>query len=94
MPCDCENSECLDVLIDRCADDITLPLIADETETWRVVIEFNGIFLSEYVEVTDGEAIVIPNNLNENYRHTMKIYNADGNLFNDTCYIIHTQIIV
>lgn len=94
MPCECENTECLEVVIDRCEEDITLPLLADETETWRVVIEFNGISISNYVEVTDGESIVIPNNLNENYRHTLKIYDADDNLFNDTCYIIHSSITV
>lgn len=94
MPCSCEHTECLRVAIDRCDDatTIALPLNATATGTWRSVVEFNGISRSESIAVTNGQPIVISNNLNENYEHVLKLFQADRALFNDTCYLLKTSI--
>jgi hypothetical protein len=91
MACNCIEYQCIDVDHDPCNNNISLPLDADETGTWAVQIEFNGTWIRLNIEVTEGEAIVIPNVLNEHYVHTIRLLNSGKELFNDTCYKLMTK---
>lgn len=93
MACNCETYSCLDVDFDPCSDGVELPLVADETGTWTVLIEFNGTWVRLSIEVEDGENIVIPNVLNEFYVHTIRLLNTEKELFNDVCYKLRTQTV-
>lgn len=86
MACNCIEYQCLDIDYDLCDNDITLPLNADETGLWTLLIEFNGTWIKLSIEVVEGEPIVIPNVLNEHYVHTVRLLNSSKELFNDTCY--------
>lgn len=90
MSCNCETYQCLSVDYNPCSNGVELPINADETADWRVLIEFNGTWITLSIEVTDGEPIIIPNVLNERYVHTIRLLNSDKELFNDTCYKLIT----
>jgi hypothetical protein len=93
MACNCEIFECLSVDYNPCDNGIELPLNADETGDWVLLIEFNGTWIRLVVEVENGEPIVIQNVLNENYVHTIRLLNTEKELFNDTCYKLITKVV-
>lgn len=89
MACGCDNITCIEVFFNPCGEGAELPIEANETGTWTIRIEFNGFWKASSFGVTDNENIVIPVELlNENYKHTAKIYDSTGLLVNDTCYTI------
>lgn len=96
MACDCTTYECLETVInlEPCADSITLKLPADETGTWLYSYEFNERWFGGSVEVENGVNIVLPFTFNEHYRHTIKFYNSENELWNNTCYTLDTSKIV
>lgn len=85
---------CIDARLSLCEEFIPLSIVANETGTWKALIEFNGMSLTYDIEVVDGEQISIPNKLNENYAHILRLYDSSGSLVNNTCYTIRTQIVV
>jgi hypothetical protein len=91
MACNCIEYQCLDLDHDPCSNNVTLPLNADETGSWTLLIEFNGTWIRLNIDVTDGEPIVIPNVLNEHYVHTIRLLDTDKELFNNTCYKLITK---
>lgn len=80
MSCPCESYQLL--LFDPCIDPITFwDLLADETDTWTAFIEFNGMWKCELkLPVVDGQPVQMPNVLNEDYVHEMRLYRSDGTL--------------
>jgi hypothetical protein len=91
MSCNCLTYQCLSIDYDPCSNGVQLPINADETGNWLVLIEFNGTWIRLSLEVTEGEPIVIPNVLNGRYVHTIRLLNSDKELFNDTCYKLETS---
>jgi len=90
MSCTCETYQCLAVDYNTCSNGVELPINADETASWSVLIEFNGTWIRLSVDVVDEEPIVIPNILNERYVHTIRLLRANKDLFNNTCYRLQT----
>ncbi len=90
MSCNCLTYQCLGIDFNPCSNGVQLPIIADETGSWSVLVEFNGTWIRLSLEVTEGEPIVLPNVLNERYVHTIRLLNSDRELFNDTCYKLMT----
>lgn len=92
MNCGCQNYVCHNVYLIPCSGSIALPLLADETGTWIMITEFNGITYRTDINVTDGQPIVIPTSaLNEKYRHPIRFIRSDGSLFNNTCYSLNVM---
>lgn len=98
MACDCTTYTCLNVVqnFDDCPDTLELDLLVPETNpqeayVWTFLYEFNGMWKGGSIDVTSGENIELPWVFNENYIHPIKIYEADGTLFNDTCYKLDTS---
>lgn len=89
--CNCEERECLEVLISPGAEEIALPLTANQTGNWTMVYDFNGVEIHQIVAVTTASPIVIPNIFNEKYVNVIRFYNTSGVLFNDTCYVLGTK---
>lgn len=87
MACGCETYSCFDVLLVECASTITLPIVASETGTWKMIQEFAGSTLRTDITVTNGVNLVVPASVfNENYTHVVKFYKVDDTIFNNTCY--------
>lgn len=86
MACPCTSYT--RILTDPCQDPLILAeVIADATETWTAQIEFNGLLkCTVSMEVTDGQPVELPNVLNEDYTHEMRIFRADNSLVG--CYWI------
>lgn len=93
MACGCDIYQCLEVDYNPCDNDIILPIVANETGDWVVLIEFNGTWIRLSISVTDGEPIAIQNVLNECYVHTIRLLNTEKELFNDTCYKAITKVV-
>lgn len=93
MACDCTTYACLEVVqnFDDCPGTVELDLAANATGVWTFLYEFNGKWKGGSIDVTNGENIELPWVFNENYIHQIKIYDADGDLFNDTCYKLDTS---
>lgn len=92
MACNCEEYSCLEVIASDC-EDLTVNLTADETGEWTMQYEFNGLWFKETIDVTNGERLTLPAVFNEVYVHTVKFYNTDGELVNDTCYQLDMSIV-
>ena len=91
MACNCVEYQCLGIDYDPCSNNVVLPINANETGLWTLLIEFNGTWIRLSLEVTDGQPIVIPNVLNEHYVHPIRILNTDKELFNNTCFKLTTK---
>lgn len=87
MSC-CANTECIDVYINDCSSTVTIPVIANQSGVWKMFVEFNGIEIKQAYYFTQGQNIVLENKFNSGYTHTLKIYDPNGILFNDTCYML------
>lgn len=94
MACDCEEYVCLEVVPQvGCIEEIQVNLPATETGEWIMSFEFNGSWINKFIEVENGVNILLPNYFNESYTHTIKFYNTDNELVNDTCYKLNTSVI-
>lgn len=92
MSCACTTYECLDVDYNPCSEGVLLPLVANQTGTWILMVEFNDLWMWYDIAVELGEDIVIPTRaLNEQYTHTIRLRDSLGDIFNDTCYKLKTQ---
>lgn len=90
--CNCTEYECLSIVQQyACADIVTLRLAAPTTGTYAWEYEFNGRWNGGYIDVTQGENIVLPYVFNESYVHEIKFYYGDGELVNETCYKLDTS---
>lgn len=87
--CECNTYECITVYLLSCAQTVTLPIVANETGTWKAILEFANVSYRADIPVVNGNKITIPNRFNEYAIHTLKLYRSDDTLFNDTCYTIH-----
>lgn len=89
MSCPCESY--IRLVINTCAITLVLDeVIADATEVWTALIEFNGLLkCSVNLAVTAGQPVELPNILNEDYTHEMRIFRADNSLVG--CYWIGGQ---
>lgn len=93
MSCNCETYTCLDFVrqYNNCPEFITVRVQASDTSTYSWEYEFNGRWNGGSIDVTSGENIVLPWVFNEHYVHTIKFYDAEGNLLNNTCYKLDTR---
>lgn len=92
MSCGCEEYVCLQVVPQvGCIEEIQINLPATETGQWIMSLEFNGGWINKYIDVEEGVNILLPNYFNENYSHTIKFYNTENELVNDTCYRLNTS---
>lgn len=90
MALECVQEQRIAGSANAAGDELTLPLIADETGTWS--IHYNDD-TSETFPVTNGENIVIPADyLTQNEDNTIQIRRSDGYIFGNTCYIINVGI--
>ena len=93
MACNCLTYTCLDVIqqYNNCPEFLTLRLVAPATGTYSWQYEFNGMWKGGTIDTTISENIVLPYVFNERYVHTIKFYDTDGTLLNDTCYKLDTS---
>lgn len=93
MACDCTTYTCLEVVqnFSDCPDTVELDLAATATGVWTFLYEFNGRWKGGSIDVVNTENIELPWVFNEQYIHIIKIYTADGTLFNNTCYTLDTS---
>lgn len=73
-----------------CAEAVILPLIADTTGTWAFMSSFNGAYQYKQFQCTEGEPIIVPVSLNENYNYTFRLYKPNNSILNNTYYAMHT----
>lgn len=89
MSCECEDYECVQVLVNPCTTGTTLPIEANQTGTWEGHLYFNGGVKTFGINVTSGQDIsILTALLNENYRHEFRLYNTSGALHG--CYRLKT----
>lgn len=89
MSCNCQVTTCINLRSNPCLAYCELDIIATESGIWSASIEFSGAWIDFTFEVAAGKKIVIPNTIiNEQYKHTLAIYDSSGNLFNNTCYYV------
>lgn len=74
-----------------CNEAVTLPLVADATGTWAFMTTFNGAYYYTQFHQANGQTIVVPAKLNEDYTYVFKLYKPDNSIFNDTCYAVKTM---
>lgn len=91
MNCNCNRYECHDVLLVECAQEIPLPVIADETGTWHMIMKFNNVTYRTDINVQSGVPVTIPNVFNENYLHVVYFVKTNGTVFNHTCYKLNVM---
>lgn len=72
--------------VSACDSGIDTTLTSDFTGYLDVYSEFDGIWQKTSLSLSNGEEIILPNNLNGNYTHTIKFVKPDGSLLNGTCY--------
>jgi hypothetical protein len=95
MPCNCENTECIDVFLDPCACVINTGLIADSSGTWKMMHEFNGTQIRTDIAVVSELPISVPSTaFNEDYKTEVRFYKPDNTIFNDTCYKFNIMLTV
>lgn len=73
-----------------CKEAVALPLVATATGTWAFMTTFNGAYQYIQFQATQGENIIVPAKLNEDYTYTFKLYQPDNNIFNDSNYCMTT----
>lgn len=82
---------CLEAYVNPCSTGTYIGLVATETGTWTMRLEFNGVWKYFGVEVVEGEEIAILTSLlNEKYVHQLKVYNTANELVD--CYKLKTHI--
>lgn len=93
MSCNCETYSCLNVAptVETCPDAFVVDLVATETGAWIMQYEFNGRWINKSIDVIENVQLSLPNVFNELYKHTIRFYNTDGELVNDTCYTLNTS---
>lgn len=82
--------QCIKVEICACHEWVQLPLIANETGTWRIKVYFNNAVFNYDIAVVYGQPVVIPNKLNESYVHKLEIFTTSETLFNNVWYQLRT----
>lgn len=73
-----------------CKEAVVLPIVATATGTWAFMTNFNGAYQYVQFQATQGENIIVPAKLNEDYTYTFKLYQPDNNIFNDANYCVKT----
>lgn len=91
MSC-CANTVCIDVYLSPCATSVDTGLVASVAGNWIAIYEFNGVDNQINVTYALNDPIILPNQFNPSYRHSLKLFKPDGNLFNDTCYVLNTHL--
>lgn len=74
-----------------CSVGFVLPLVASETGTWAFMTTFNRVYQYIQFQATEGQNIVVPAKLNENYTYTFKLFQPDNSLFSDNSYCMTTM---
>ena len=75
---------------DSCAEAFDTGLLADASGEWNIYAEFAGSAVKMTVALEEGDAIIFPNKLNEDYTHVLKIIRPNGTLYQGKCYSITT----
>lgn len=73
-----------------CSEAIGLPFNATATGTWAFMTTFNGAYQYVQFQAEEGEQIVVPAKLNEDYAYTFKLFQPDTTLYNDSSYTLKT----
>ena len=73
-----------------CSEATVLPIVANETGTWAFMTTFNGAYQYIQFTATEGQNIVVPTGLNEDYTYTFKLFTPDSSILNDTNYTAKT----
>lgn len=73
-------------LVPVCKEAVVLPIVADQSGTWAFMTTFNGSY--QYLQFTleEGNAIVVPTNLNEDYSYVFRLYKPDNSVLNEVSY--------
>ena len=74
-----------------CSEAAVLPVIATETGTWAFMTTFNGAYQYIQFPATEGQKIVVPAKLNEDYTYRFKLYQPDNSLLNTDGYCAKTM---
>lgn len=94
MSCNCQATECINVLVSPCDTAVPTGLVAPAAGDYMVLLEFNGTYGQTTLSLDADEAIILPNIVNGNYRHKMEIYKPDGQLLNGTCYTLNVKTVL
>lgn len=90
----CGMIVCKDLYISPCDAGVNTGINLPVTDTYLFQIGFNGSAQQFSLEVTGGQNIVLPNVLNSDYVHELRIYDASGDLAGDTCYKLNTHTVI
>ena len=90
--CDNISSKCL--LVSPCDSGIDTGIVSTYTGNMTVLVEFNGVWISDAISVTLNQNIIIWNILNGNYNHQVKFMLPDGSLLNNTCYYFKVSTVL
>lgn len=73
-----------------CSEAVALPLTANATGTWALLTNFNGAYQYVQFSATEGQQLVVPARLNEDYTYHFRIYTPGNTLLHDGGYIAKT----
>lgn len=76
--------------VPACGEAVALPIEATATGTWAFMTTFNKAYQYIQFQATEGENIVVPAKLNEDYLYTFKLFQPDNSLLNDSSYCMTT----
>lgn len=94
MACNCTGTEqdCIKVYVNPCDTGIPLGVTAPSDGEY-VILLTGGLAARRFAfQMESGEEIVLPNEINNNFVFQMQIFAPNGDLLNDTCYILKTNV--
>lgn len=86
-----ENLEKVCIEAGNCQESILIDESSNVTGSAKLVWYFNGSKYSSDIELVEDEPILIPNNFNDNYKHTLKVILSDGSVYKDTLFLINIK---
>jgi hypothetical protein len=86
--------ECITVYVSPCDSAIRTGLIANETGVWTAQYEFNNVWTIVHLDLTAGDEIILPNDLNSNYKHQLDIYAPSGVQFDNTTFVLNVKMVL
>ncbi len=75
-------------------DPINTKILASATGTWVARVCFNGVWLSQKIEATENESIVLPNSYPEDLVLTLMLIKPDGTPFGGGPYSFKNKIVI
>lgn len=94
MACNCEKTVVKCVNISPCDEGIDTGIRIDTSGEYTVFVSFPTGQRQYNLSINEGDFIKLPNELLAPYVHVVKVYDSDGNLYDDTCYTLRTALTV